>query len=97
MASWNCGGIAQHNANCASSRGVATEAKLLSDCVRASVICKQAAVDRLPVVLWSDSERRCTLVRGRGVSATAYYARRDPSAINELAGLEALLDAVLSC
>ena len=38
--------------------GVAKEAMLLSDCVRASVICKLAAVDRLPVVLWS--ERRCT-------------------------------------
>ena len=35
------------------------------------------------------------LVRGCGVSV--YYARRDPSATNELAGLEALLDAVLSC
>ena len=35
------------------------------------------------------------LVRGRGVSA--YYARRDPLSTNELAGLEALLDTVLSC
>ena len=34
------------------------------------------------------------LVRGRGVSA--YYARRDPLSTNELAGLEALLDTVLS-
>ena len=39
MASWNCGGIAQHYANCASSRGVATGAMLLSACLRASVIC----------------------------------------------------------
>ena len=35
------------------------------------------------------------LVRGRCVSA--YYARRDPLSTNELAGLEALLDTVLSC
>ena len=35
------------------------------------------------------------LVRGRVVSV--YYARRGHSATNELAGLEALLDAVLSC
>ena len=35
------------------------------------------------------------LVRGRGGSA--YYARRDPLSTNELAGLEALLDTVLSC
>ena len=49
---WNCGGIAQHYANCASSRGVATEAMLLSGCLRASVIMPiLAAVDSLPVVL----------------------------------------------
>ena len=85
MASWKCGGIAQYDTDCASNRGVATEAMLLPDCVRASVICKLAAVDRLPVVLYVvgaslyglflDVEGRCTM--------------RD--------GLEALLDAVLSC
>ena len=83
MASWNCGGIAQHDTHCASSRGVATEAMLLSDCVcvRASVICKLTAVDRLAVDLYVvGASLYSLLVRRRGVSV--YYARRDPSSTN---------------
>ena len=67
-------------------------------CLRASVICKLTAVDRLPVdlcVYVFGASLNSLLVRGRGVSA--YYARRDPLSTNELAGLEALLDTVLSC
>ena len=69
--------------------GVATEEMLLSDCVclRANVICKLTAVDRLPVdlsVYVVGASLNSLLVRGRGVSA--YYARRDPSSTNELAG-----------
>ena len=63
---------------------LAAHAPIEAECEAVSIIWALAAVDRLPVVLWS--ERRC------GVSA--YYVRRDPSETNYLAGLEALLGAV---
>ena len=88
MASWNCGGISLQSGF--GYRGNVA----LWHCVRASVICKQTAVCRLSCGRTRSITVR--LVRGRGVSAMAYryYARRDPSATNELAGLEALLNVV---